>query len=324
MLRQQNSDTRRRVMITGANGHIGRRLVQQLLTPSAALEPVAVVRSETARNQLQAQLNLTQPSGHRHSGCDIRVVNYLDAQALAEVAVTCHAVVHLVGIIKETRTNSYAQAHEATCRALLAATRNSPVDRIIYLSILGSKSNAKNPCLASKGRAADLLMTADLPALILQVPMVMGEGDFVSQTLLQQALGPLTVLVRGASKEQPIYAGDVVAGILQALVIGDFRKRTLELAGPEAISMKNLVIRAAATLETHPRIVSIPYAPVRWLVQRLEGLLAEPPMTSAMLAILDQDNVVNASKLEEACRILGIDLTPLDEMLKKCIVRGEF
>ena len=54
-----------------------------------------------------------------------------------------------------------------------------------------------------------------------------------------------------------------------------------------------------------------------WLAERL---LVDPPVTRAMLEVLDCDDRIDPT---DACRRLGIELTSLDEMLRRCVVRGD-
>ena len=95
----------RLILITGANGNLGRRLAAALL-PTQAVR--AVVRSRRAADQLE---------GLGAAGeLDVRIVDYLDAGAMAAAARGCTAVVHLVGIIKESSTSRFEDAHEGTSR----------------------------------------------------------------------------------------------------------------------------------------------------------------------------------------------------------------
>ena len=48
----------------------------------------------------------------------------------------------------------------------------------------------------------------------------------------------------------------------------------------------------------------------------LEKLTANPPVTRAMLGVLNHDDDVDPA---EPCQRLGIELTPLDEVLRRCV-----
>ena len=62
-----------------------------------------------------------------------------------------------------------------------------------------------------------MLIQAATPALVLRVPMVLGEGDYASAALGRRARKSWNVLLRGASYEQPIYADDVTHAIVAGM-----------------------------------------------------------------------------------------------------------
>ena len=286
-----------RVLITGANGHLGRRLIARL---REGCEVVAAVRSDRAAAMLE------------ESGAVVRLVDYQDADALAEAAGGCDAVVHLVGIIKETAENSYVDAHQGTARALGAL---DGIRLVVYVSVVGAARDSPNACFASKAAAESVLLSGRATTRVLRVPMVLGEGDYASLALLRHARGPLGFTFRARSFEQPMYAGDVVDAILALLEAPDAPDLT-ELAGPERVTRRELIQRAGAVLGRRPVLVSLPVTLGRVLAGALEWLSANPPVTRAMLGVLDHDDDVDVAP---ACRSLGLELTALDETLRRCL-----
>jgi len=295
-----------RVLVTGANGHLGRRLLVRLAGQRPAR---AVVRSGRAAEQVAAAVDV-----------ETRILDYTDAGALSAAAQGCTHAVHLVGILKEGATSSYQRAHEDTTRALAEAAEAAGLQRVVYLSILGSTPSSENACLASKGRAEEILLQAKTPALVLRVPMVLGEGDYASRSLRNQAGAPVLFLTRGgASLEQPIYAGDVVEAIVAGMTQEGLDDVALDLAGPESLSRRELVLRAAALHGRAPRTLPVPFALVKGVAGLLELASKSPPVTRAMLGVLEHDDHVDPA---ESCRRLGIELTPLDQMLRICVGPG--
>jgi len=291
------------IVITGANGHLGRRLIQ-----STALthEVVAVVRSASAAQKLRAEV-----AGH------VKIVqcDYNDSDSLARALVQADVVVHLPGIIKQSRTNTFSMAHEHTSTALVKALQKSSVQSIVYLSILGAEEDADNACLSSKARAENILLAGAVPARIIKVPMVLGEGDYASQAVAHKARRSLGFELRAGSLEQPIYAGDVIDALRVSIESGPHRD-VLELAGPESLSRRALIQRAGAQLGTTPRIISLPLGLGLMFAGLLELLLPAPPVTRAMLGVLDHDDATVSS---DALTSLGITLTPLETMLRKVL-----
>lgn len=293
--------------MTGANGHLGRRLLARLAAQGHHAR--ALVRSERAADSLRERLVT--------NSLEIRIASHADGEALAAAAAGCGCVVHLVGVLKETKRTRYEDAHERTAAAIATAARAAGVRRIVYLSILGARPDHPNPCLASKGRAEQILLRGQVPAVVLQVPMVLGPGEIAAQALRARARAPIVVLSRGgACLEQPIDAEDVVTAILAAAERPGLGREVLALAGPETLAHRALVERAAALHDRRPRVVPVPAAALRALAGLLERLLADPPLTRAMLGVLESDDCIDPAP---ACARLGITLTPLETTLRRCV-----
>jgi NADH dehydrogenase len=301
--RGERGDELGRVLVTGANGHLGRRLIHRL--PDVR----AVVRSERAAATLRAL-----PEA---ASLEIEILDYRDGDRLTRAAVGCRYAVHLTGIIKETRSNRYTDAHEATCEALARAAAAAGVERVVYLSILGSDPTSSNACLASKGRAEQILLEAETPAVILRVPLVLGPGDATTRIVAAEARARVLPLIAGGrTRTQPIYADDVVEAMIAAMTTSGLADVALDLAGPEALRQRDFVARAARLYGRRPIVLPIPLAVASGLAWLAERMLANPPLTRAMLGVLSQDDCVDA---DAACKELGIELTPLDEALRRSL-----
>lgn len=241
---------------------------------------------------------------------DVRVVDYADSDVLSNACADCPLVVHLVGIIRESRRASYASAHEESTRNLLHAATAVGVERMVYLSILGADVDSPNACLASKARAETILLESTIPTLAIRIPMVLGEGDYASAALLAKASRRVAFEFRASSLEQPIYAGDVVDAIRSGLA-ADAPTGILELAGPRTLPRRELI---AAASGNGTRTVSLPlrlgYA-LAWTLERVSG---DPPLTRAMLGLLDHDDDIDPHPGAQA---LGIGLTGLAETLAR-------
>jgi NADH dehydrogenase len=294
-----------RVLVTGANGSLGRALIAALQSGDTKVR--ALVRSERAAAMLRA---LPAPP-------EIAIVEWSDAEGLARAAAGCDAAVHLVGVLKETPTQRYADAHEGTARALATAAKASGLRRVVYLSIVGADLGSKNACLASKARAEAILLEPPLATTVLRFPMVLGGDDPASASLRANSRKPRVFVVRGGvSLEQPIDVRDVVAAIGGALAHPELAGRILDVAGPESLPRRELIRRAAALAGNDPRFVRVPFALVRGVAAILERVTAAPPVTTAMLDVLEHDDRVNAKAAADA---LGITLTPLDETLRRML-----
>ena len=291
-----------KVVITGANGNIGKRLMRALIDRGDH-DILALVRSDRAAETLiDAGFDV-----------DIQIVNYDDAAGIRAAVKSCDVVFHLVGIIKESKTNSFYLAHEAACKALCDADLGAAT--VINLGIVGSDPDSLNACLRSRAEAEAILLAAAPKVISLRVPMVLGEGDYSSLALERNARKAMTVAFRAASLEQPVDSNDVIKALLAAAE-RPLESCVLELAGPESLTRSALIKRAGQVLGRQPKVVSLPLWPGLLIAALLEKVMSNPPVTRAMLGVLDHNDDV---KTQAACAALGISLTPLDETLSRVL-----
>jgi NADH dehydrogenase len=296
------------IVVTGANGQLGRALLSELAAQGRS-DVRALVRSQRARSTIEAEAIDPPP--------DVRIVDYASPKSMEEAIRGAHCVVHLVGIIKEMPGTRYVEAHERTCHALALAASRADVRRIVYLSILGASPDSENACLASKGRAESLLLDDRVATAVLRVPMVLGGDDPASISLRRQARSD-TVWLPGGGRtlQQPIDQRDLVRAILSACEAHPGRHYALNCAGPESLTHRNLVLRAARLWNASPRVRGIPLPIARLAVACIESVTRNPPVTRAMFDILQHDDRVETDSFR---RMLDLELTPLDQTLAELI-----
>ena len=300
-----------KVLITGANGHLGKKLI----LASDEYDICALVRSEKAERDL---MNFIE--GHNKKNVEIVKCDYLDVSTMKQLASSCRYAAHLVGIIKENGQNNFDLVHKQTTKVLIEALKDSKVEKICYISILGSKEDSRNACFSSRGFAENLFLKSNTPSLILQIPMVLGEGDYACEALKKNALSIINFTFRKLSLEQPIYAKDIID------VINIDINRTLKenhssigikaLAGPTSLTREKLIMKAAKRLGVKVKVFSLPLF-LGYTLARICGMLfSHPPITRAMLGVLDHDDDIDPLP---SSKELGINLTALDEMLEATI-----
>ena len=297
-------------MITGANGNLGKRLLQNLLL-TADTEVVALVRSERAKGQIEDLL--LEPE--QRSRLEVVIADYTSKQDLQVASEGVNYCVHLVGVLKETPDSTYEKAHEDSCHALTEALQEGSVAHISYVSIVGALESATNRCLKSKSIAADTLLKSTTKAMVLRVPMVLGEGDYASYALRRNALSSLNLLFRPSSMDQPLYAGDVIRAIKAAA--SKELDGSYDLVGPEPLSRRDLIKRAASVLGRRTQVIGLPIALGLFLAGLLEKLSSNPPLTRSMLEVLDHDDDMDTTRTEELLQISP--LVSVDTMLERVL-----
>ena len=264
-------------------------------------EIVAAVRSDRAADRV------------RELGGDFEIARVPEPSvSVGDVLSGVDAVAHTVGILKESTDNRYTDAHEGSIRALCEGAERTGCQRVVYLSILGAHPESQNPCLASKGRAETILLERLPGSLVLRLPMVLGGGDPASAALRARAHANRTWLLGGGhARDQPIDVRDATAALVAALRNPSLCG-ALDLAGPDALPHRELLLRVAERLGTSPAIGTLPVALARGAAWVAERVLGNPPLSVAMLDVLLQDDAVDADR---AWATLGLTPHTLDESL---------
>ncbi len=294
-----------KIALTGANGSVGRNMLTHLAERG---EPsVAIVRSQRAARELPEA-----------DGFDPRVVSYTDPEGLTAAldGVTC--VVHLAGILIESRTSTYETGNVASTRAIVDASTAAGVGHLVLVSVLGADSTSPNRFLRSKGEAERLARESGIGTTILRTPILLGPGTAGSAALRRSVLaGRAKLLGGGRHRLRPLDVDDLSRAIIAVCSGSRTGVELLELVGPEPVSYRVLVERAADLMG---RDVSVAATPV-WmakagalLVSRIRG----GGVTPDVIDVITSSEMVDHNADVE----LGITLTPLEETLKKLLTEG--
>jgi len=222
------------------------------------------------------------------------------------------AVINSVGIIIERGDSRFEIVHHQAPAALFEAAAQTGVPRVIQISALGADDHAFTPYQLSKKAADDVLRQRNLPGFILRPSLVIGRGS--ASLALFQRLARLPVLMLadgGRQRIQPIHIDDLLETVSRALSVEAQGCRTLDLAGPRAMSFAQwLTILRQHQGRKAPRILSLPYSLV--LGMAYPGRFLLPLMHPDNLRMMQQGNTADTRELEE---FLGHPLRPAEDAL---------
>jgi uncharacterized protein YbjT (DUF2867 family) len=145
-------------------------------------------------------------------------------------------VINCVGIIVETRTQTFARLHVEAPKALFLACKHKSIKRIIQISALGADERAITPYQLSKRAADDSLRQLNANAFILRPSLVYGKNGKSSRLFQYLAMLPIIPLIaQGQQRIQPVHLNDLVATVL-CCVETTQAPFTLDVAGSHSIS----------------------------------------------------------------------------------------
>ena len=291
----------RRIAVVGANSAVGKALLAQVADRDAS-DAVAVVRRPEAVDRLPRSPRIAP-----------RVVDYRRPDDLAEAFARVGAVVHLAGILFESRTSDYRSGNVEVTRAVVEAARAAGAGHVVFVSSLGADPRSRNGYFRSKGEAERIVADSGLDATVIRTPLLLGPGTAGGRALLAAASGPSTrVLGGGAHRLRPLDVDDLCRAILGCCEQPAAGGRTCDLVGPETLTHRELIARTADRLGRGVSIRSTPVGLAR-LAAGLAGLVRTGGLTPAVIDVITSDETVERNADTE----LGVTLTTLSDTLAK-------
>ncbi|OYN88470.1 SDR family oxidoreductase [Parenemella sanctibonifatiensis] len=151
-----------RVLVTGASGYVGGRLVPRLIEAGAR---VRVVGRDAARLR----------AWDWSDAVEIVEADLTDAQAVAEAVADVDSVVFLVHAMGGGA--GFAEREKQMAQIMAQSAARAGVGRIVYLSGLHPDGVHLSEHMASREAVAEILRESDVPTTIVQAATVIGSGS---------------------------------------------------------------------------------------------------------------------------------------------------
>ena len=216
------TDHRQLVLLTGASGYIGGRLLRAL---EAAGRPVRCL----ARNPEFLRSRVS-------SSTEVIQADCLDRASLTPAMAgvqTAYYFVHSMG-----SAGQFEEEDRQAAQNFADAAREQGVERIVYLGGLGNQDQALSAHLRSRHEVADVLRSSAVPTIEFRASIVIGSGSLSFEMIraLVQRL-PVMICPRWVEvKAQPIAIEDVVAYLVAALELPVGESAIVEIGGPDQVS----------------------------------------------------------------------------------------
>lgn len=294
----------RRFAIIGANGFVARHVTE--LARSRGLDVVGVVRSEAAERLVE-----------RLGAVPLRVDDLGDDSvlSLAQGLRECEAVAYTAGVV--AGPGAFDRTDPSGLLNVIAACRRSGVRRIVFLSGLGvahygMREHCTNPYFLAKLAGEIALFRSGIASTVLRPSYIFGAGDEFLGPLMRRIARESVIEIPGdgSYRLQPVSVEDTARAVLAAMEPREEIPSVFDLVGPEILSYRELVARAAAVLG---RSVAISSRPVEQAVRasRTSSYLG---LRSHDLACLLCDEVSDAQLIKD---LLGQPLETLDVMISR-------
>jgi len=217
-----DSGGRSLVLLTGATGYIGGRLLK-------ALEKTRCPIRCLARHPEFLQQRIAPSTEVVQGDC-------FDPASLPPAMTGVHTAYYLVHSMGSS--GKFEEEDRQAARNFAASARQAGVRRIIYLGGLGAEGLSLSAHLRSRQEVADILRSSGVPTIEFRASIVIGSGSLSFEMIraLVQRL-PVMICPRWvAVKAQPIAVEDVIAYLLQALELPVGETAVFEIGGADQVS----------------------------------------------------------------------------------------
>jgi uncharacterized protein YbjT (DUF2867 family) len=218
------------------------------------------------------------------------------------------------------RGQTFELVDAAGTESLVAAAKSAGVTRLVYISGAGAAADAPRHWFRAKWRAEEAVRGSGISFTILRPSWIYGPGDHSLNRFLGFArrLPFMPQIGNGRQILAPIFVDDVAALAADALFAPGAAGQTLEVGGPEAISMDEIVRRALRVQGRRRPILHMPTRLMKLMTAPLT-LLPSPPMSPAAIDFIVGSAQVDTEPLR---RVLPRRIRPLEEALETYLGRG--
>jgi uncharacterized protein YbjT (DUF2867 family) len=248
-------DQRRLILLTGASGYIGGRLLRTLHERGERVRALAR-RPEDLRCRVPPQVEV--------AGGDV-----LDARTLApafEGVDTAYYLIHAMA-----SRDDFEREERTGAENFARGAKAAGIKRIIFLGGLGSEGLSKH--LASRQDVGRIFRDSGIPTVEFRASIILGSGS-LSFELVRALVERLPVLIvpRWANQRtQPIAVEDVIAYLAAALDAPP-RSQVIEVGGTDRVSYLDLMREYAKQRTLRRRFIPVPVL-TPWLSSKWLGLV---------------------------------------------------
>ena len=233
-----------KVLLTGASGYVGGRLLRLLSERSI---PVRCL----ARHPEFLSARVTDT---------VEVVrgDVLDRESLSAAMAgveTAYYFVHSMG-----SADDFEEADRRAARNFAEAARDAGVERIIYLGGLGDEENQLSPHLRSRHEVGQLLRSTGVQVIEFRASIVLGSGS-LSFEMIRALVEKLPVMITPrwvAVPAQPIAIEDLLKYLVAALHLTGRDSRIYEIGGADQVSYGELMREYARQRGLRRLLIRVP------------------------------------------------------------------
>src|SRR5574338_621913 len=268
-----------KILLTGATGYIGKRLLPVLL--EQGYEIICCVRD---KNRFPTE------GIYNHSNVSLFEIDFLKdinfSKSIKEIDATYYLIHSMSSNAKD-----FSSLEEIAANNFIKLVKQTSIKQIIYLGGITNEEKLSKH-LASRKRVEEILLTGGIPLTSIKAGIIVGSGS-ASFEIIRDLVEKLPVMITPKwlnTKHQPIAIRNILEYLAGVLLKPETFNNSYDVGGPDVLSYKEMLLQLAEVRGLKRFIYTVPV-----MTPRLSSYwLYFVTSTSYMLAI----NLVNSMKIE--------------------------
>lgn len=258
-----------RILVTGATGYIGGRLVPQLI--EAGHDVRVLVRTPERLRDVPWRDRVEIAVG------DLR--DPVSTSAVCDGIDVAYYLVHAM-----SARGSFEETEVQTARNLAAGAEKNNVQRIVYLGGLHPSSGELSRHLHSRAAVGDVFLRSPVPAIVFQAGIVIGSGSASFEMIrhLTDVLPYMPAPRWVRNRVQPIAVRDILYYLVAAASITGEINRTFDIGGPDILRYGQMMNAYAVEAGLPQRPIATLPVLTPWLASQWVNLVTPVPRDLAV------------------------------------------
>ena len=284
-----------KILLTGANGYIGVRLLPILVQEGH--DVVCLVRD-------RRRMRIDEAVAERVTFYEADLLHADTLKDLPSDIDVAFYLVHSMG-----KSSNFEATEQKVARNFVERINQTDCQQVIYLSgIVNDDHLSKH--LRSRKKVEDVLFSGSVPVTVLRAGIIIGSGG-ASFEIIRDLVEKLPMMVAPRwlnTKSQPIALRNVLQYLHGVMLKEKAYNEVFDIGGPEVLTYKQMLLKFAAVRDLPRRIITVPL-----LSPRLSSLwLYFVTSTSFGLA----RSLVDSMKNEVIVQKKGIEeIVPIDHLI---------
>ncbi len=238
-----------KVLVTGANGYVGHRLIPELIFRGY------FVRCMFRRKSMPALLV--------HDRIEVVYADCHNKDELEPVLKGIEYAYYLVHSMR-SKNDEFAEMDRLAAQNFIDVAEECKVQRIIYIGGLGDKNEKLSEHLKSRMEVGSILSSGTIPVIRLRAALILGTGS-ASYELVKSLVSHnrwIPFLPDFDSKCQPIAIRDVIKYLVGILETANLTTRVYHIGGKDIFTYKELIKRFAKIMNKKVRLFEVSWVPL--------------------------------------------------------------